>query len=314
MNRAKALVDSYSSNKNDRIVLLLDLDCFYAQCETVRLNLPQSLPLCLLQWNSALAVNYPAREYGIKRGDGFAEIQSKGKGKVFALHLPVIPMKQTLEKICNNTKETEDQDVNENNDDSVLTMEEMYREQFELSPEQQKDIFQREKNVVRNPKEGKANIERYRIASRRIFAVILETLTKLCGNNNFILEKASIDELFVDVTNFCYQAASVPAINRNIDNETSHQHHDLAAAKDKTVIVHDSLSCQDADSHGNEIEDSALWHGCRVAYLIRKSVFETLGFTLSAGISVNKLLAKLGAGYGKPNGQAVIFPYAIHKV
>ena len=79
------------SNKS-RIVLLLDLDCFYAQCETVRLNLPRDLPLCLLQWYSTLAVNYPARAFGIKRGDGFEEIQKKGKGKVIALHVPVIPI------------------------------------------------------------------------------------------------------------------------------------------------------------------------------------------------------------------------------
>ena len=39
------------SNINSRVVLLLDLDCFYAQCETVRLGLDPSMPLCLLQWN-----------------------------------------------------------------------------------------------------------------------------------------------------------------------------------------------------------------------------------------------------------------------
>ena len=63
-----------------RVILLLDLDCFYAQCETVRLGLDPSLPLCLLQWNSALAVNYPARNlFDLKRGAKFEEIQLKSK-------------------------------------------------------------------------------------------------------------------------------------------------------------------------------------------------------------------------------------------
>ena len=70
------------SNINSRVVLLLDLDCFYAQCETVRLGLDPSMPLCLLQWNSALAVNYPARErFNLKRGASFAEIRKVSGGE-----------------------------------------------------------------------------------------------------------------------------------------------------------------------------------------------------------------------------------------
>ena len=36
-------------NPHKRVVLLLDMDCFYAQCETVRLGLDQSIPLALVQ-------------------------------------------------------------------------------------------------------------------------------------------------------------------------------------------------------------------------------------------------------------------------
>ena len=39
----------------------------------------------------------------------------------------------------------------------------------------------------------------------------------------------------------------------------------------------------------------ALERGCVVAHNIRKAVLDTLGFTLSAGISTSKLVAKLGA-------------------
>ncbi|KAJ3082794.1 hypothetical protein HK102_001459 [Quaeritorhiza haematococci] len=41
---------------------------------------------------------------------------------------------------------------------------------------------------------------------------------------------------------------------------------------------------------------------------IRKSIFQTLGFTCSAGISINKLLAKLGSGVKKPNSQTTLLP------
>jgi DNA polymerase eta len=42
-------------NDHRRIVLLFDLDCFYAQCERVRLGLENDCSLALLQWNSVLA-------------------------------------------------------------------------------------------------------------------------------------------------------------------------------------------------------------------------------------------------------------------
>ena len=41
--------DCTDVNPHKRVVLLLDMDCFYAQCETVRLGLDQSMPLALVQ-------------------------------------------------------------------------------------------------------------------------------------------------------------------------------------------------------------------------------------------------------------------------
>ena len=52
-----------------RVIGLIDLDAFYAQCEAVRLGLPASTtPIVVLQWQMVLAVSYPARKLGIKRG------------------------------------------------------------------------------------------------------------------------------------------------------------------------------------------------------------------------------------------------------
>eukprot|EP00985_Skeletonema_marinoi_P035014 scaffold45405_cov197-Skeletonema_marinoi.AAC.1 len=70
---------------------------------------------------------------------------------------------------------------------------------------------------------------------------------------------------------------------------------------------------QQHDTNGNDDDDDAkaLRIGCHIAHTIRRIVFQTLGFTLSSGISTSKLVAKLAASYGKPNGQAVVFPEAI---
>ena len=50
-----------------RVIALCDSDAFYAACEQVRLDVDPSLPLVVLQWDSLIAVNYPARKYGITR-------------------------------------------------------------------------------------------------------------------------------------------------------------------------------------------------------------------------------------------------------
>ncbi|KIR29048.1 DNA polymerase eta subunit [Cryptococcus deuterogattii LA55] len=50
-----------------RTIAHCDIDAAYAQFEQVRLGLPDDIPLICAQWQSIIAVNYPARKYGIKR-------------------------------------------------------------------------------------------------------------------------------------------------------------------------------------------------------------------------------------------------------
>ena len=52
-----------------RVIALCDSDAFYAACEMVRLGADPESPLVVLQWDSLIAVNYPARKYGISRMD-----------------------------------------------------------------------------------------------------------------------------------------------------------------------------------------------------------------------------------------------------
>ncbi|KAL2758343.1 hypothetical protein ACRALDRAFT_2098507 [Sodiomyces alcalophilus JCM 7366] len=58
---------SFSPSSPLRVIAHIDLDAFYAQCEMVRLNIPENQPLAVQQWQSLIAVNYPAREFGVSR-------------------------------------------------------------------------------------------------------------------------------------------------------------------------------------------------------------------------------------------------------
>ncbi|KAL8271344.1 hypothetical protein Esti_004678 [Eimeria stiedai] len=47
----------------------VDLDCFYCQVEQRRLGVGSEHPLAVQQWESLIAVNYPARAFSIRRGE-----------------------------------------------------------------------------------------------------------------------------------------------------------------------------------------------------------------------------------------------------
>lgn len=56
------------STRGTRVIIHLDLDCFYAQVEKRRLKIPDGQPVVVQQWGSLLAVNYDARKFGVERG------------------------------------------------------------------------------------------------------------------------------------------------------------------------------------------------------------------------------------------------------
>ncbi|KAF9909511.1 DNA-directed DNA polymerase eta rad30 [Linnemannia zychae] len=53
--------------KRRNCFLHIDLDCFFAQVEQIRLGLSADVPLVSQQWNAIIAVNYAARKSGITR-------------------------------------------------------------------------------------------------------------------------------------------------------------------------------------------------------------------------------------------------------
>ncbi|PSK42491.1 N-acetyltransferase eso1 [Elsinoe australis] len=58
---------SFSTTSPLRCIAHIDLDAFYAQCEQVRLSLDPSTPLAVQQWQGLIAINYPARAFGLSR-------------------------------------------------------------------------------------------------------------------------------------------------------------------------------------------------------------------------------------------------------
>jgi len=207
-----------------------------------------------------------------------------------------------------------------NDDVEVDSSQTAYDEEFNQPKDVREEMYRMEKNKMRSPSLGKACLDRYRLASSHIFSLIVETLAENLGRKNFTLERASIDELFIDVTAFCYQSV-IPTDNGDNakEKETTAAAIKFRSDCDTNAIqsLKETVVCHEALVDPGEVNDEtgeALRLGCHIALTARRAVFEKLGFTLSAGISTSKLVSKLAASYGKPDGQAVIFPGAMAKL
>ncbi|OWZ13000.1 hypothetical protein PHMEG_00013751 [Phytophthora megakarya] len=206
-----------------RVIIHLDLDCFYAQVEQRRLSIPDGQPVAAQQWGSLLAVNYEARKFGVERGD----FVDDAKKKCPQIHLPHV------DTLGENRK-----------------------------PGQPFDRTHQ-----------KAILRRYRVASREIFAILGSMVT--------VIEKASIDEAFMDVT-------------------------DMARERLAQAVYF----CQEPVNHDTKVfeDERLLCIGASISREIRQVIYSRLGYTCSTGIAGNKLLAKLASPLNKPNGQVLVSP------
>ncbi|KAF4317771.1 hypothetical protein G195_006182 [Phytophthora kernoviae 00238/432] len=238
--------------KRARVIIHLDLDCFYAQVEQRRLKIPDGEPVAAQQWGSLLAVNYIARKFGVERGD----FVDDAKKKCPQIHVPHVDT------------------LGEN----------------------------RKPGQLYDRTHQKAILRRYRVASREIFAVL--------GSIVSVVEKASIDEAFMDVTEMAQERlAQMSVLSSDFCQDPAN--HD-------TKVV--GISLQDKEA-GSPIKSNntcvafplteverLLCTGAVIAREIREAIFSKLGYTCSTGIAGNKLIAKLASPLNKPNGQVVVAP------
>ncbi|KAK5715810.1 N-acetyltransferase eso1 [Elasticomyces elasticus] len=241
-----------------RVIALIDFDALYAQCETVCLDLPPTEPLAVQQWNAIIALNYAAREYGLKRG------VSVDDAKVRCPHL-------RLQHVA--TWREGDTDW-------------AYRP-----------------DVVQHMRTDKAALEPYRMESRKALDLVVRSLPQASK-----VEKASIDEMFVDLSS---QVHSV-LIERYLCLSVSTQENDDDSLPPPPSDELDWKADHVLGDHPLRLDwdDVAFSIAASIVRGLRSNILDTLRYTTSAGIGPKKTLAKLGAGYRKPNQQTVITPYA----
>ena len=261
-----------------RLILHADMDAFYAQVESIRLSLPHSVPLAVRQWNRVIAVNYAARPLGVKRQMHVQrDILALEKGD--EVRVPHVPTYDINDCARLNDFELDDSEAM---DEGVEVK--IYKHHDEIGA--------RDKPPPQDT--NKVCLDPYRHASQQVWRNIIRTLRELStfkdGNDKelFMLERASIDEAYIDIT-------------------------DLVANCDLSSIIKDSdefighpASIPD-ETHQTFVEaDRNIMLASHVAKHIRNTLTSTLGYTISIGIAHNKTIAKLASAMHKPDQQTYV--------
>jgi len=267
-----------------RAIAHIDLDAFYAQCEMVRLGKPRDTPLAVRQWDSLIAVNYAARPFGITRMLSAAEAREK----------------------C---------------PDIVLQHVATFREGEGGRWAYRDDSF-------RNIRTDKVSLDPYRAESRKILQTMKDELERWCTDESepelyaltkglsAVLEKASIDEVFIDLSPliYCVLLRRYPELRPSPQEENKDAKLPFPPT---TELIWDPGDCLiELGEHASE-EDDPDWDdfvmlvGAEIVRAVRNAVWEKLHYTCSAGLSRNKMLAKLGSACNKPNLQTVVRSRAV---
>ncbi|KAK5164996.1 hypothetical protein LTR04_001606 [Oleoguttula sp. CCFEE 6159] len=252
-----------------RVIAHIDLDAFYAQCEMVRLGLPEDQPLAVQQWQGLIAINYPARKFGLNR------------------HITITEAQKLCPKlICQHVATWKEGD-----------------EKWAYNEDAFKEMATR-----------KVSLDPYRTESRKILALVKETLPAVPLQK---VEKASIDEVFVDLSAQIHSILlkRYPELDGPppYDDPTENlpRPSNTALNWDTDALV--DLDASETEDDDPDWDDITMLIGSEIVRSVRLAVREKLKYTCSAGVAKNKMLAKLGSGHKKPNAQTIIRNRAVQQ-
>ncbi|RSH86475.1 DNA-directed DNA polymerase eta rad30 [Apiotrichum porosum] len=219
-----------------------------AQFEQVRLGLPDDVPIICAQWNSIIAVNYPARKFGIKR----------------------MTLIEDAKKLC---------------PDLVVQHVATYRE-GESEAGYWDDVDRRTHKVSLDP---------YRRESLKILAVFREMAPTA------ELEKASIDEAFLDLTPMVIERilSSYPYIATVPDDAPDGLDMPLPPPPAIDWSRAGSVFPLQVDDETEVDVEGRGWHMARSRTVYRRRDH-------GGRIAHNKTIAKLCSAWKKPNAQTVM--------
>lgn len=270
------------------VIALMDMNAFFAQCEQIRLNCSIDDPVVCCQWASLIAVSYAARRYGISRMDTLKSAQTKCPSLIVG-HAAVFKKGETHWLYLDGPP---DQSIH------------------------------------------KVSLDPYRRELRKIFKI----LSRECD----LVEKASVDESYLDLGRLVYNRLvdlfpfllelnddeSLPSVPASLpdglrwqgkvfpsEEEIFNKNHDMLLShnyiQQQTTVQGEATDNEyDLYVQIQDWDDICMLIGSQALYKIRSEVYKELKYTTSGGVASTKTVAKLAAGFVKPDFQTIIRPRA----
>ncbi|KAG2017823.1 eta DNA polymerase [Coprinopsis cinerea AmutBmut pab1-1] len=281
-----------------RVVGLCDSDAFYAACEMVRLGVDKDTPLVVLQWDSLIAVNYPARKYGISRMDKKKDALKR------CPHLKVVHVATYKE----GEKEPGYWDNVDTNTHKV-SLDYYRRESMKIAA-----LF---RELLPGCEVEKASIDEAFIDfTKPVREVLLQRYPYLAqvppdAPNGVDTPLPPPPPISWYGTGDLIPINPVPATSTLTTGPVEGQDQPSTSKQQPAEeAVHDE-GLQDGEDANTTWHDVALSIAAGMVMKARKGVLEQLGYSTSAGLARNKFLAKLAASYRKPFGQNILRNAAI---
>ncbi|KAL1729962.1 hypothetical protein EV714DRAFT_211859 [Schizophyllum commune] len=283
-----------------RVVALCDSDAFYAACEMVRLGVDKEQPLVVLQWNALIAVNYPARKYGISRMDKLQDALKR------CPHLKVVHV-ATYKEGEKEPGYWDDVDTKTHK----VSLDFYRRESTKMQ-----SLF---KELLPDVEIEKASID------EAFFDFTKLAKTKLLERFPYLSSvphdaPRGADSPLPPPPPLSWEGLGTvipvhpppPSKAKEEGKQGAEVDKDNDKGEEK-----DELKDDDDDDAPNLEDDPTTWHDHALAiaaeYMLKakEEIYTRLGYTTSAGIGRNKFLAKLTASYRKPRGLNVLRNAAI---
>lgn len=299
-----------SSEEHGRVIVHFDVDAFYAQFEEVAHPELKTKPLGVYQKTIIVTSNYVARAYGIKKcmltteaiklcpnlvlvnGENLEKyrqvsqditkfIQEKYKVPVEKLGFDenfvdiskLVEQKSSVRKI--------NSEIHEGN----LSDEEDFSSNLSVQKHLSNKITLNDKQVLGKRKSEELEPDSLGSSNKK-------PKTKPFENEIYLFPSSKNERDLPKHSTSAYQVENCDSDVDNFASVTGHVYNNTTGRCPCGCI---ERICQ----------------GTRIANDIRQDIYKAFGLTLSAGISYNKLLAKLVGSLHKPNQQTVIFPNSV---
>ncbi|KAF6757216.1 hypothetical protein DFP72DRAFT_1066057 [Ephemerocybe angulata] len=277
-----------------RVVALCDSDAFYAACEMNRLHVPPDTPLVVLQWESLIAVNYPARKYGISRMDKKKDALKR------CPHLKVVHV-ATYKEGEAEPGYWDDVDTNTHK----VSLDYYRRESMKIAA-----LF---RDMLPGCEVEKASIDEAFIDfTKPVREILLERYPYLAT----VPADAPLGMGKEQVVPVTPSTAACLIRKLSLEEEDSAREGETEPQSPGASTSTTTLPTLDTDLHGEE-DDTTTWHDVALSiaselmFKARQEVLKQLNYSTSAGVARNKFLAKLAASYRKPDGQVCQIRFAI---